>query len=71
MEGLHSAIAQCQKAYPHIRLIALLPLSLQIHGQLCRNNGLDVVGLGQCLHLHKSGGKRFAAQPQTIYSEFP
>ena len=52
MEGLHSAIAQCQKARPHISLIALLPLSLQIHGQLCRDNGLDVVGLGQCLHLH-------------------
>ena len=40
MESLHSAIAQCQKAYPHIRLIALLPLSLQIHGQLRRTMAL-------------------------------
>ena len=52
MESLHSAIAKCQKAYPHIRLIALLPFLLQIHGQLRRDNGLDIIGLGQCLHLH-------------------
>ena len=52
MESLHSAIAKCQKAYPHIRLIALLPFLLQIHGQLRRDNGLDIIGLGQRLHLH-------------------
>ena len=50
MKGLQCAVAKSKKAHPHIRLIALNALLLQIQRQLRRDDGFDIVGLLQSLH---------------------
>lgn len=51
MEGLECTVIETDEADIQLPLIALLPLFLQIYRQLRRDDGLDVVGLGQSLHL--------------------
>ena len=52
MEGLQDTVPKSDEPHIQISLIALLSLSLQIHGQLCGDNRLDIVGLGQRFQLH-------------------
>ena len=52
IECLQVSIAECQQAGKHPTLVALGSLPLQVHFPLCRDDGLDIVGLFQSLYLH-------------------
>ena len=52
VQGGQCTVAKAEKADIELALVALNALALHVHFALGSNDGLDIIGLGQCTHVH-------------------